>query len=581
MSEMSASENLVHAGSVEELQRLERKVVQTGQAPVLVLFHEGRFHAVDNRCPHMGFPLSQGDVHDGLLDCHWHHARFDVSCGATLDPWADDVDCYAVVVEGDQVYVDPTRPPRAAKEHGTGRLRRGIEENLRLVTAKAVIELAQGEVPAEHVLRVAARYGALEQRQGWQPGLSILSAMAGLLPALDEMDRRRALVHSCARIAGEIAEQAPRRPLTSLASSGRDRAGLKGWLRETVEVRDEQGAERVMLTLVREHGAEAALDATLAACTDHRYADVGHMLDFALKCAELSERLDDDELVAQLYASLVPQLVQVQRMEETSAWRRPVDVAGLVADAWPRLVELWPADASAAATPVNEEPLVELLLGEDPAAAVDQLLADLGRGVSPVDLAEAVVTAATRRILAFGTANELRDWDTVHHTLTYANAAAEGLRRVPSQELFRAVLDGAMSVYLDRFLNVPAASLPAPREVESAETLLTELLAVYDGRSAVDEATGLAWSFLHAGGSPARLLETLGTAVLREDAAFHDFQQLELAWRRLQRRGQSQPAWLALTATARWIAARYPTPRANEQTFDIARRLERGDAVFS
>ena len=563
---MAVETKLVHAGSVEELRRLERKVIQTGQAPVLVLFHGGRFHAVDNRCPHMGFPLHQGDVHDGLLDCHWHHARFDVSCGATLDPWADDVEGYAVVVQGDQVYVDPTRPPRDAQEHGTGRLRRGIEENLRLVTAKAVIELAEGGVPADPVLAIAARYGALEQRQGWQPGLSILSAMANVLPALDE---------------GEIAGEPPRRPLTSLSSSERDRAGLKSWLRETVEVRDGQGAERVMLTLVREHGAEAALDATLAACTDHRYADIGHMLDYALKCAELSERMDDGEQVAQLYASLVPQLVRVQLMEETSAWRRPVDVAGLVADAWPRLVEAWPADPGAAATPVGEEPLVELLLGEDPAAAIERLLAELSRGVAPVDLAEAVVTAGTRRVLAFGTANELRDWDTVHHTLTYANAAAEGLRRVPSPELFRAVLDGAMSVYLDRFLNVPAASLPEPERVESPGALLTRILAAYDGRSAVDGATALAWSYLHSGGSPARLLEALGTAVLREDAAFHELQQLELAWRRLQRRGQSRPAWLALTAAARWIAARYPTPRAGEQTFDIARRLHRGDDVFA
>ena len=36
----------------------------------------------------------------------------------------------------------------------------------------------------------------------------------------------------------------------------------------------------------------------------------------------------------------------------------------------------------------------------------------------------------------------------------------------------------------------------------------------------------------------------------------------------------------ALTACARWLAAQYPTRRAREQTFKIARRLHRGDPVF-
>ncbi|MFB3065547.1 MAG: Rieske (2Fe-2S) protein, partial [Planctomycetota bacterium] len=120
---------LVRVGSVEEIREAGCKVVSVGDAPVLVLSHDGSFSAIDNRCPHMGFPLHQGDVRDGILDCHWHHARFDISCGATLDPWADDVDAYRVVVEDGAVYVDPERPPREARAHGTARLKRGLEEN--------------------------------------------------------------------------------------------------------------------------------------------------------------------------------------------------------------------------------------------------------------------------------------------------------------------------------------------------------------------------------------------------------------------------------------------------------------------
>lgn len=45
----------------------------------------GKVLAVDNRCPHMGFPLDRGTVRDGILTCHWHHARFDLATGGTFD----------------------------------------------------------------------------------------------------------------------------------------------------------------------------------------------------------------------------------------------------------------------------------------------------------------------------------------------------------------------------------------------------------------------------------------------------------------------------------------------------------------
>lgn len=569
---------LVHVASVAELTERGRRVVTVGRAPVLVLHEDGRFHAIDNRCPHMGFPLSQGDVHDGLLDCHWHHARFDVTCGATLDPWADDVDAYDVVVRDGEVYVDPTRPERDEREHGLGRLRRGLEDGLSLVVAKSVVALDAAGVDVVEPLRVVTEFGARERSGGWASGLSITAAMANVLPVLDPVDRERALFHGFRTVGQEVRGSAPRRPLPALSGSGRDAAGLTTWFRETIEVRDRQGAERVLATILREHGADAALRAVLLACTDHRYIDTGHTLDFAAKCAELVDRLGDCVGVAELaITSLVPQLVGATRREETSAWRRPVDVATIVTEAAARV----PAAAfqhDDGAVPDDEEALIELLLSEDPAAAADDLIRRLRDGQSPVGLTEVVIRAATRRVIAFGTANELVDWDTVHHTLTYANAVGESLRRHSDPELFRGVLDAAMGVYLDRFLNIPPAG--SCRDGSSgAESALRDLLRAYDGRASVDEATTVAWRHLDGGGARDALLRTLGTAVLREDAGFHAFQQLELAWRRTHRRPGSAAADEALVAAARWIAARFPTPRGREQTFGIARRLHRGDPL--
>src|ERR687885_1885049 len=95
----------VRVGTIAELQQRVCTVVSAGNHGIAVFSHDGRLSAVDNRCPHMGFPLSRGTVRDGLLPCHWHHARFDLEGGGTLDPFADNVRSFPVEVDGDTVYV--------------------------------------------------------------------------------------------------------------------------------------------------------------------------------------------------------------------------------------------------------------------------------------------------------------------------------------------------------------------------------------------------------------------------------------------------------------------------------------------
>jgi nitrite reductase/ring-hydroxylating ferredoxin subunit len=76
----------VTAGSLSELQQAGRLQTKVGTVPVVVFWHDGQAWALDDRCPHMGFPLHRGTIEDGLVTCHGHHARFDVASGCTLDP---------------------------------------------------------------------------------------------------------------------------------------------------------------------------------------------------------------------------------------------------------------------------------------------------------------------------------------------------------------------------------------------------------------------------------------------------------------------------------------------------------------
>ena len=96
------STEFVLAGRLDELKAKGRLVVHGGHPPILVVYDCGRVFALGNRCPHMGFPLDRGSVEDGILTCHWHHARFDLESGCTFGLWADDTpSCPVEVRDGD------------------------------------------------------------------------------------------------------------------------------------------------------------------------------------------------------------------------------------------------------------------------------------------------------------------------------------------------------------------------------------------------------------------------------------------------------------------------------------------------
>ena len=573
------SERLVRAASLDELRAAGRLVVRVGRH-TLCLFAEGdEVHAVDNRCPHMGFPLHRGSVADGILTCHWHHARFDLCTGGTFDQWADDLRRFPVEVRGDDVLVD-LRPLGDPVAHQRKRLGDGLERNISLVLAKATISLLEGEPSGVDVFRSALDFGVERRGGGWFRGLTTLTCFMNLVPALDQPDRPAALYHGVADVASDSADEPPRFPLDPLPGATSDVARISRWFRRFVEVRDAEGAERAVVSAVRSGASATQLaDMLFAAATDHRYLDGGHTLDFVNKALEALDVAGWDRAEAVL-ASLPSQLAGAERMEESNSWRNPVDLVVLLEDAFTRLGDVlengggrrgdWPGRAA----------LVETVLGDDPAASVEALFTALGDGASEVDVASAVAFAAARRIARFPTTNEFGDWDTALHTFTFANAVEQGLRRSPSAELVRGVFDAAMSVYLDRFLNVPATRLPRPDVDGDSPDLLAALLAAFDQQQRVDEAARLALTFLDRGGAPERLVATLGSALTRENRNFHTIQCVEAAARQHQLLAKTADAQLPLIAATRYLAAHAATTRSERQTFDIARRLNRGENLY-
>lgn len=583
---------------VEEaaLEASERELVTPGGTAIALFHHEGEIRAVDNRCPHMGFPLSDGTVDDGILTCHWHHARFELSCGDTFDPWADDVQTYPVAVHDGTVYVDPDPPrERPPAERWTERLERGLEENLRLVVAKATIGLLDAGVSYQEPMNATIAFGTGYREMGWSSGLTILACMANLFDDLEPADQKRAMYTGVRHVASDCAGEPPHfvQPSFSTESVSFDR--LKTWFRDCVEVRDADGAERCLRTAVAAGMDDGQLaEIVFAAATDHPYLTTGHVLDFANKAFESLDHVGwtDEERTGDVLASLVTPLTSATRSDELSSWRQPIDLVALLEDVYggdvsatngiAALVEEAPAESRD-----PPETLRESILGDDPQTIVDALVDAIRTGVTAETLASEVARAAATRVAQFGTANEFSDWNTVHHTFTYAHAVHAASQRTDAIECYRGIFDAAINLYLDRFLNTPPAPIPVPGENDTGRDpaeIREDLLTTFDTEGAVNEAGRLVAEHFDCGGSVAALKGTLGHGTLREDAGFHTLQNLEAAIRQHDSavsddRASEADSRLPLIATARYLAAHFPTRREAEQTFSIARRLNRGEAI--
>ena len=557
------------AASLEELRQAERLVVHLEGHTICLLADGGEVYAVDNRCPHMGFPLHRGSVSDGILTCHWHHARFDLCTGGTFDEWADDLRRFPVEVEGDDVYVD-LRLPGDPVAHQRQRLYDGLRRNIPLVLAKAAIAVAEADPSGADAFRAGLEFGTLRRGGGWFRGLTTLTCLMNLVPRLDRAERAAALYHGLADVASDSAMEPPRFPLDPLPGEV-DPERLGRWFRGFIEVRDADGAERAIVSAVRSGASPQELaDMLFAAATDHRYLDGGHTLDFVNKALEALDTAGWERAEAVL-ASLTPQLAFAERMEEANSWRNPADLVARLEAA----VEELPEAIAGRGTWSDRSGLVQVVLNGEPQEILDALLGALRSGASEVELASAVSFAAATRIARFPTSNEFGDWDTALHTFTFANAVEQGLRRSPSPELVRGVLDAAMSVHLDRFLNVPAARLPEPQ----GDASLSDLPDLLDGQQHVDEAGQLVASYL-ALGDPEALIAALGACLLREDRNFHTIQCVEAAVRQHELLSDTDEAGLPLIAAARYLAAHAPTARSQRQTYEIARRLHRGEKIY-
>jgi nitrite reductase/ring-hydroxylating ferredoxin subunit len=568
--------------TLTELREARVKVVAGHDRRIAVFADGDAVYAVENNCPHMGFPLDRGAVADGILTCHWHQARFDLRSGCTFDLWADDVLRYATRIDEGVVRVAATPSTVLNSDYHRARLRRGIELNVRLVQAKSLLALLEAGAPLAAIAGEVVSY-ACNNLNGFAEGLTRLGCIINLYPDLRRDTAYQGLYYAVRRIAEETNESLPRRPRQPLGGgAAHDLATLLPWLRQWVQTRHRDGAERTVLTGIENLDAADLATLVFTGAAERMYANGGHLFEDANKAFELLALLGDDSARA-VFPLLIPGMTGARGQEESTNWHHPVEIVAplrALEEELPRLLDR-PRDAAWLGGPE----FVPTLLGDDPLAIIAVLTDALGAGAPPRRLAQLVSYAAALRLARFATSNEVTDWFAPQHTFIYSNGVYQALGRTQAHAVVKAAFHGAISVYMDRYLNVPPARLPGERGTldglpTDGRALCRQLLDELDQRSNIEAAAALVARYLRLDHPLPALIDTLTQATVREDLDFHSLQVLDAGVNQSRAWGPGPEREHILIGVVRNLAAHCPTRRAGAQTATIAARLHRGERIY-
>jgi nitrite reductase (NADH) small subunit/3-phenylpropionate/trans-cinnamate dioxygenase ferredoxin subunit len=91
---------IVTVGKAESLPPGRGATVKLPDNTEIALFNiDGTFHAIENFCPHKGYPLADCRLYGHKVECSLHAWRFDVRTGECLTKKKCSIESYEVKVE--------------------------------------------------------------------------------------------------------------------------------------------------------------------------------------------------------------------------------------------------------------------------------------------------------------------------------------------------------------------------------------------------------------------------------------------------------------------------------------------------
>jgi len=431
--------------------------------------------ATDNRCPHQGYALVQGDVKDDVLTCAWHNWKFRLQDGDCTFG-GEAVRSYPVRITSGLIEVDVQD---AAQEIVRPVLFASLLEAMGEVDvgriARDTMRLQGIGTPLPEIVREGVRYAAPRAEYGWDHSLATLTDCLRLAAMFEGPIRSLPVVQGLA-VASQDQVRRPLRPqpdpLDPIAAYGSLEDGLAAF---PALVDDEQVDEAEALfrgLLAAGATREQLRHALLEAVTDH-FLSYGHAMIFCQKAFELIDSIGWAEADTVL-APLVPDITWGTRYDRLPYMRR--------------FLQTWEAAELDLASLVSKQDggvldgpaFRRALLDGKPEEAFSALGGALEAGVPVFRLIDETSRAAAERLGRFDIDLDLDDtnewgWLDVTHTLTYTDALRWAWSVDPSPEVLRGLFHAAWFVQWTGQLDA-RGSITAPHRTEDADDVFAAIV---------------------------------------------------------------------------------------------------------
>ncbi len=447
---MTMSPQLTRVASLADLKADGRLVVKPNGRQIVLFEGADGIHACNNRCPHEGYPLSEGDIDGCVLTCNWHNWKFDLSSGETL-VGGDTLRRYPVEVAGDDVLLDLADPPpaeirAAALDNLLDSFRR--HEYDRMAREIARLQKAGGD-PLDAV-RAAIGWTCERMEFGMTHALGCAPDWLALRDSLAKSEAARLV--AVTEIVGHLAWDTLREPVYPFPT---DKAAFDAEaLIAAIEAEDETRAAAIVLGGIESGLGFEVFEEPLTRAALAHYQGFGHALIYVRKAGQLIAALGPEAFEPVILA-LVRYLVYTTREDLIPEFRG----YGKALSHWDGCGTDAVTAADFAGLNVNRALKRVLESSADIGRLFDALLGRLAGDMLRMDLD---VPARTDRSVSHNVG-----WLDFTHGLTFTNAVRVQCSKYPDlwpQGLLQmACFAGRNTSYVERDLDVSVWQVAKPK----------------------------------------------------------------------------------------------------------------------
>jgi nitrite reductase/ring-hydroxylating ferredoxin subunit len=294
------------------------KVFRVSGKQIALFRRAEKIYACNNRCPHEGYPLSEGDLDaDCVLTCNWHNWKFSLESGENLYG-GDRLRVYSVELRGEEVWVDLAEPPVAVRTAEIMvQLREAFDDNDYRRMARELARLSQLGADPLRAITSAIHWSHDHLEFGWTHAYA---ATADWLMLYDEnaADPEKQLVCLLESV-GHIADDALRMEsypfADEIATYDEDR------FVNAIETEDEAAAMSCMRGAIEAKLPFQDIERGLSRAALLHYNDFGHSIIYVTKAGRLIDRLGT-RVFEPLLLSLARSLIYTSREDRIPEFRR-------------------------------------------------------------------------------------------------------------------------------------------------------------------------------------------------------------------------------------------------------------------